>query len=69
MNAVVGDTLVVRALHQGETDRHGKIIEVHGKDGEPPYLVRWQDEHESLFFPASGTVVEHHPATKKAAKR
>lgn len=62
MQAAVGDTLTVKALHQGEADRHGKIIEVHGKDGEPPYLVRWQDEHESVFFPAAGTVVDHHSA-------
>ena len=48
----MGDTLTVKATHQGEADRRGKIIEIHGKDGEPPYLVRWQDEHESLFFPA-----------------
>lgn len=65
MQAAVGDTLTVKALRQGEADRHGRIIEVHGKDGEPPYLVRWQDEHESLFFPATGTVVEHHPATQQ----
>jgi hypothetical protein len=62
MQAVVGDTLTVKAVRQGEADRHGRIIEVHGKDGEPPFLVRWQDEHESLFFPAAGTVVEHHAA-------
>lgn len=62
MRAAAGDTLTVKASHQGETDRHGTIIEVHGKDGEPPYLVRWHDEHESLFFPAAGTVVGHHAA-------
>jgi Domain of unknown function (DUF1918) len=62
MQAAVGDTLTVRSLHQGEADRHGTIIEVHGKDGGPPYLVRWQDEHESVFFPAAGTIVDHHPA-------
>jgi hypothetical protein len=63
MKAAVGDNLTVKAVHQGETDRRGVIVEVHGTNGEPPYLVRWQDEHESLFFPAAGTVVEHHPAS------
>ena len=53
MQAAVGDTITVRAVHQGESDRHGMIIEVHGKDGQPPYVVRWQDDHESLFFPAA----------------
>lgn len=59
MQAAVGDTLTVKGVHQGEADRHGKIIEVHGRNGEPPYVVRWQDEHESLFFPSSGTLVQH----------
>jgi hypothetical protein len=69
MQAAAGDTLTVKAVRKGESDRHGRIIEIHGKDGEPPYLVRWQDEHESLFFPAAGTVVEHHPATEQRAAR
>jgi len=69
MQAEVGDTLTVKAVHQGEADRHGRIIEVHGRDGEPPFLVRWQDEHESLFFPAAGTVVEHRPASEQSARR
>jgi len=69
MQAAAGDTLTVKATHQGEADRHGKIIEVHGKDGEPPFLVRWQDEKESLFFPAAATVVEHHPASGQPTAR
>lgn len=63
MKAAAGDTLAIKATHQGEADRHGLIIEVHGKDGEPPYLVRWEDDHDSIFFPAAGAVVEHHPAS------
>jgi Domain of unknown function (DUF1918) len=69
MQAAVGDTLTVKAVRQGEKDRHGTIIEVHGQDGEPPYLVRWQDEHESVFFPTAGSVVEHHPASGQPAAR
>jgi hypothetical protein len=62
MRAKVGDGLTIKGRHQGDEDRHGEIIEIHGKDGAPPYLVRWRDAHESLFFPSSDTVVEHHPA-------
>jgi hypothetical protein len=64
MKAVVGDELTVRGRHQGDEDRHGEIIEVQGKDGAPPYLVRWRDGHQSVFFPTSGTEVEHHPARR-----
>jgi hypothetical protein len=33
----------------------------------PPYLVRWQDGHESLFFPSSDTLVEHRPIQPRAS--
>jgi hypothetical protein len=62
MQAQTGDELTVRGRHQGDEERHGTIIRVDGKNGAPPYLVRWRDGHESVFFPASGTEVEHHPA-------
>ncbi len=60
MQAQAGDELTVRGRHQGDEDRHGVIIRVDGANGAPPYLVRWTDGHESVFFPASGTEVEHH---------
>jgi hypothetical protein len=63
MQAAVGDTVTVKAVRHGEADRHGTIIEVHGRNGAPPYVVRSQDDRKSLFFPSSGTVVKHHPAS------
>lgn len=66
MKAKVGDGLTVRGPRQGDEDRHGTIMEVHGQDGDPPYLVRWTDDHQSVFFPSSGTMVEHHPAARRA---
>jgi hypothetical protein len=63
MQAKLGDELTVKGRRQGDEDRHGEIIEIHGENGAPPYLIRWRDEHESLFFPSSDAVVEHHPAT------
>jgi hypothetical protein len=61
MRASVGDELVIRGRHVGDVDREGVIIEIHGDDGGPPYLVRWENDHESVFFPSADTVVEHHP--------
>jgi hypothetical protein len=61
MEAQVGDELVVKGLHVGDPERKGVITEVHGQHGRPPYLVRWDDGHESSFFPSSGTVVGHVP--------
>lgn len=68
MQAKAGDTLIVKAAHQGEADRNGLIVEVHGEDGAPPYLVRWEDGHQSVFFPGADTVIEHHPASNQAAR-
>jgi len=51
MRANVGDELVVRGHHVGDENREAVIIEVHGEEGTPPYLVRWRDGHESVFFP------------------
>lgn len=64
MQAQVGDNLTVKGRRQGDEDRHGEILEVHGANGTPPYLVRWRDGAESLFFPAAGAVVEHHEAAR-----
>jgi len=65
MRANVGDELVIRGHHVGDADRKAVIMEVRGADGAPPYRVRWSDGHESVFFPSSDTIVEHHPSGSK----
>ncbi len=65
MNVGVGDELVVRGRHVGDEGRAGVIIEIHGEEGAPPYLVRWQDGHESVFVPSTDTQVEHRPARQR----
>ena len=60
MQANVGDRLVVKGHHIGEPDRDGKVLEVRGTDGGPPYRVLWEHSgHEGLFFPGPDTVVQH----------
>jgi hypothetical protein len=66
MHAIVGDEVVVKGRHVGDTDREGVIVEVRGVDGTAPYLVRWRDGHESVFIPSSDTMVEHGPAARRA---
>lgn len=57
--------------------RPGDRIEVHGPAGQPPrrgqilhvldagghvhYRVRWDEQHESIFFPADATIVITRP--------
>jgi hypothetical protein len=60
MRAQVGDKLVVVGHHVGDHGREAEILEVHGADGAPPYLVRWtEDDHHALVFPGSDAIIEH----------
>jgi hypothetical protein len=59
MQATVGDRLHVRGHCVGERDKFGEVIEVRGKDGAPPYVVRFADGHEGLVFPGSDCIIEH----------
>ena len=41
-----------------------EILEVHGKDGGPPYLVRWSDDgHQSLMFPGTDAYLQSFSAS------
>jgi hypothetical protein len=53
MKANVGDRLLVESNSAEQHRRDGEIIEVHGEDGAPPYVVRWSDGHEGLCVPGS----------------
>lgn len=64
MQAQVGDEIVVHSRHVGEHGRIGRIIEVKGHDGQPPYVVRWEDGHEAVFFPSADSSVTHNPAAR-----
>ena len=57
MKAIVGDKLVVPALHVDGPQRDGEIIEVRGSDGGPPYVVRWSDGHEALIYPGPDATI------------
>ena len=68
MQASVGDRLVVKGRHIGDPGREAVVVEVHGQDGAPPYLVRWTDGLESLFVPSSDTTVVHYPTGTQSAQ-
>lgn len=58
LRAERGDRLIVRGHHLGEPERDAEIIEVLGENGAPPYLVRWEDGHESEVFPGSDVFIQ-----------
>lgn len=61
MGAAQGDRIVIRGRTVESKDRHGEIIEVKGPDGGPPYLVRFDDGHETVVFPGGDFSVEKAP--------
>lgn len=59
MEAKPGDRIVVKGHHINMPVRDCEVVEVHGANGGPPYLVRWSDNgHETLFFPGSDAFLQ-----------
>ncbi len=53
MKAKDGDRVVTESAHVDGQRRTGEVIESSHPGGEPPYRVRWDDGHESLWVPGS----------------
>jgi hypothetical protein len=43
----------------GWAPRRGQILEVLGRPGHERYRVRWDEQHESLFYPTECTAIVH----------
>ena len=56
--ARVGDWLETRGIH-GEPARRGQIVEILGEPGHEHYKVHWDEQHESIVYPADGVGVIH----------
>lgn len=62
MHATEGDSLVVGSHRVGRAPRIGKIVEVLGTEGRPPYRVLWSDDPLThIVVPGSDAVVHHIP--------
>jgi hypothetical protein len=51
MHAKQGDQIVIDTTTLDALRRHGEVIEVIGQGEREHYRIRWQDGHESAFFP------------------
>jgi hypothetical protein len=52
-----GDWVVIHRHTVGEHERTGLIVEVLGAPGHERYRVRWDEEHESIFYPGSDATI------------
>jgi hypothetical protein len=60
-----GDWVVVHGHTVGEPELVGLILEVIGAPGHERYRVRWDEEHESIFYPGSDAAIRR-PETPRA---
>lgn len=51
INATVGDQIEIMSATLDSPRRRGEVVEVIGTGEAQHYRVRWQDGHESLYFP------------------
>ncbi|HEY1318380.1 MAG TPA: DUF1918 domain-containing protein [Gaiella sp.] len=52
-----GDWIVIHRHTVGEHERMGLILEVLGAPGHERYRVRWDEEHETIFYPGSDATI------------
>lgn len=53
-----GDRLVIEGTKVGSPRREGAVVETHGPDGTPPFLIRWSDGAEGLVYPGPDAHIE-----------
>lgn len=62
-----GDWIEVSGL-PGRSPRCGQILDVLGRGRHEHYHVRWDEQHDSIFFPTEGTVVVRGPRDRRSAR-
>ena len=63
MQATIGDRICIHGHAVGHPDKSGEIIEVRGTQGEPPYLVKFDNGQTRLIFPGPDAVIQR-PASE-----
>jgi hypothetical protein len=62
--AQAGDEIVITGHSVGNAPRKAVILEVLGDPGRERFRVRWEDGHESIFFPGEDAVL-HRPLKRR----
>ena len=66
-HARAGDWIEIHGHAQGEPPRAALVLEVLGEPGHEHYRVRWDEEHESLFWLGSDATIR--PGTGRKGSR
>lgn len=67
MVAKVGDRIVVESERTGTAAREGEILEVCQTSTGIHFRVRWDDGHESTFWPHAGSARTFSPPKRRTA--
>ena len=59
MRAAVGDRLHFQGKVVGLAEHTAVVIEARGENGTPPYVVRYENGHETVVFPGADVWIEH----------
>jgi hypothetical protein len=57
--AEIGDLIEITGHSVGDAPRTAEILEVIGEPGREHFRVRWEDGHESIFFPGVDAMIRH----------
>jgi hypothetical protein len=63
-----GDIVTVEGHKVGDARRTGEILEVLGEQDHEHYRVRWEDGHETIFYPSSDATIRRRAPRKKGAR-
>jgi RimK family alpha-L-glutamate ligase len=62
-----GDEIVITGHAVGDTPRTAVILEVLGTQGHTRFRVKWEDGHESIYFPGGDAVIRSAKIARKHA--
>ncbi|MGZ8694133.1 MAG: DUF1918 domain-containing protein [Gaiellaceae bacterium] len=68
VTAAPGDVVVVHGHSVGEPARTGVILEVLGAPGHEHFRVRWDEEHESLYWLGSDATIRPGTGRKRRSR-
>lgn len=64
----LGDFVEITGHHVGDAPRSGEILEVLGDARAPHFRVRWEDGHESTYYPGNDAIVRRRGPARPAVK-
>jgi len=69
MDAQIGDRITIDSNRIGGDQRRGEVVDIISGAAGLHYRVRWDDGHETTFFPSSDATVQPVTSSQRPARR